>query len=164
MAYDDEYENDDEQESQGSRQLDPNIRRQLREAEKMRKEYAELQLRLAEREKQDLFAEAGLPRDDSTKYFRKGYDGELTVEAVQAEARKVGLLKAPSTAVEDESNADLLAAQRRVAGASIGSSGDVSDPAKEFLTAIDGAKTEAEAMAIVRGELGARVGVYSQRG
>lgn len=49
--------------------------------------------RLAALERAEAFRSAGVdPTSKMGSYFLKGYDGELTVEAIQAEAREAGLL------------------------------------------------------------------------
>ena len=52
------------------------------------------QAKLAELERKVMFSEAGI--DLSTKnaqYFTKGYEGEMTVDAIKAEAEEMGLFK-----------------------------------------------------------------------
>lgn len=53
---------------------------------------AEAQAALAQVERTNAFLEAGIdPKDPKAKYFVKGYDGDLTVEAIQAEAAQSGI-------------------------------------------------------------------------
>lgn len=76
---------------------------QLREAAERGKtataENAELKRKIA-------FMEAGIDTNDpKAKYFVKGYEGELTTEAIKAEAAEAGILgekPAPSTETETE--------------------------------------------------------------
>lgn len=63
---------------------------------------AEAEARAATLERQLLFADAGIPSEGAGKWFRKGYDGELTLEAVKAAADADGLFAAKAPAVEAE--------------------------------------------------------------
>jgi len=81
----DEY---DEQEQQGERT--PSEWAALRKEKKARRE-AEEQAQQASREL--AFMKAGIDMEDpKAAYFVKGYDGDLTAEAVKAEAVRVGFL------------------------------------------------------------------------
>lgn len=107
-------EYDDDVEAEDSNLLH-NLRKQLKEqsaaAESLAAENANLK-------RESAFRTAGIdPSDPKTRYFTKGYDGEITVEAIQAEALSVGIIEAvPSDIPESE-----VAAQNRaneiVAGA-----------------------------------------------
>ncbi len=60
---------------------------ELRKLRKAEKEREELKAQLAEFQRRETFARAGIPLDDpAAKYFIKGYDGELTPEAIKAAA------------------------------------------------------------------------------
>ncbi len=88
MPYEDD--DDDEQEPEGI-SLSRDDLRALREKARSADEAT---AKLAELERKVLFSEAGI--DLSTKsaqYFSKGYEGELTVEAIKAEAQEVGLFQ-----------------------------------------------------------------------
>lgn len=41
------------------------------------------------------FSEAGIPADGAAKWFRQGYDGELTAEAIKAAAEADGIITPP---------------------------------------------------------------------
>lgn len=93
----------------------------LREAAARAKEH-EQRAAAAEAEVQTLkrqlaFQEAGVPTEGAGKWFRQGYDGDLSVDAIKAAAIEDGIIDtaspAPST---DEVSADLAAADR-MAGA-----------------------------------------------
>ena len=93
---------------------------QLRKANNQIKTLTE-QLAAISRER--AFEKAGIdPADAKFTYFVKGYDGELTPEAVKAEAVKIGLLEAEvvSDPLTDPANAAALAAQQKIADASAG--------------------------------------------
>lgn len=87
---DESYEDDD---------AEPNhlrtLREKAKEADRLRKEMADLQSKLAHQERDAAFRAAGIdPTDSRQSYFVKGYDGEVTIEAIQAAARDAGFLAA----------------------------------------------------------------------
>jgi len=104
--FDDDYSEDDfmEQESNTSgnpvRQRMKQLEKELREANKRLAETAEASKKLA-------FMEAGVPLDSPmAKYFIKGYDGDLTPEAIKEAAMEAQLI-APvqETVAEDDKKA-----------------------------------------------------------
>ncbi len=153
MAYDDEFE---EQEQQ-TQPLDPNIRKQLREAEKARKELDALRLELETQKRETLLAKAGIPDSPLGNLFKDAYKGEADLEAIRQKAREYGILDAPRQ--EEPSNDLELEALRRAQGATIGSVGATPDPQQEYYAALAGASSVEEVMAIARGDVGRKVGV-----
>lgn len=153
MAYDDEFE---EQEQQ-AQPLDPNIRKQLREAEKARKELDALRLELETQKRETLLAKAGIPDSPLGNLFKDAYKGEADLEAIRQKAREYGILDAPRQ--EEPSNDLELEALRRAQGATIGSVGATPDPQQEYYAALAGASSVEEVMAIARGDVGRKVGV-----
>lgn len=93
------------------------LRRQVKNLEKKLAASAEAEQRAAAAEKRAAFAEAGIPTEGQAVYFRKGYDGEMTADAIKAAAIEAGFLQAPSAtnAAED--------AHDRVSDASAGAPG-----------------------------------------
>ena len=66
------------------------------------------------------FAKAGInPDDPRMKYFVKGYDGELTAEAVRQAAVEAGFIQSQTAQAAQQANA-ALGAESRVAQASAG--------------------------------------------
>jgi hypothetical protein len=153
MAYDDEF---DEQEQQ-AQPLDPNIRKQLREAEKARKELDALRSELETQKRETLLAKAGIPDSPLGNLFKDAYKGEADLEAIRQKAREYGILDAPRQ--EEPSNDLELEALRRAQGATIGSVGATPDPQQEYYAALAGASSVEEVMAIARGDVGRKVGV-----
>jgi hypothetical protein len=153
MAYDDEFE---EQEQQ-TQPLDPNIRKQLREAEKARKELDALRSELETQKRETLLAKAGIPDSPLGNLFKDAYKGEADLEAIRQKAREYGILDAPRQ--EEPSNDLELEALRRAQGATIGSVGATPDPQQEYYAALAGASSVEEVMAIARGDVGRKVGV-----
>lgn len=61
---------------------------------------------------------AGIPVDDpKLAYFVKGYDGELTADAIRAEAVAAGFMNAPAPTEAEQQIATTAAAAQRVAEA-----------------------------------------------
>ena len=159
MAEFEDYEDEIEVERQP---LDPNIRKQVREAEKARKELDGLKAELETQKREVQFSKAGIPDSGIGSLFRKAYDGETSQEAIRAAAEEYGILKSEST--EDTSSNAELDALRRTQGATVGNSGAMPDPQQMYLEALASASTPEEVMRIVEGDSGSKVGVYSSRG
>lgn len=105
-------------------------RAQIRQLEEKAKKATELEARLAEMERRAAFSEAlgAAATDPKVKYFIKGYDGELTPEAIRAEALEAGVL-APTQPQTTEPSKDNptpqeLAAHARMQAASEGAGGN----------------------------------------
>lgn len=124
-----------ETEEVSSTESKPNWRREL-EARAARAD--ELEAQIQQMQRKEVFRDAGLdPSNRMTEYFMKGYEGELTVEAIQAEAANTGLTNL--VAQTDTSNSEQQAqfaqqveAERRIAEAS-DDAGPVADPQFESL-------------------------------
>lgn len=80
-------------------QIHPAELRKLRkEAEKAR----ELEAKLAEAERRETFALAGIPLDDpAARYFVKAYDGEMTPEAIKAAAVQARVIQGTQASAEE---------------------------------------------------------------
>ena len=124
-----------ETEEVSSTESKPNWRREL---EAKAKRADELEAQVQQMQRKEVFRDAGLdPSNKMTEYFMKGYEGELNVEAIQAEAQSAGL----SNAVSQVNTADLeqqaqfieqVEAERRIAEAG-DDAGPVTDPQFESL-------------------------------
>ena len=69
---------------------------ELRKLRKEQQRREELERKVAELERRDIFARAGIPIDDpGARYFVKAYDGELTPEAIKAAAIEARILEVP---------------------------------------------------------------------
>jgi hypothetical protein len=89
------------------------LRRAANGKKQLEKELADLKRELA-------FAKAGLPMNDpKMSYFVKGYDGEMTANAIREAALEAGFL-ASQTQGEDPNVTAAAAAQQRVMSASSG--------------------------------------------
>ena len=124
-----------ETEEVSSTESKPNWRREL---EAKAKKADALEAEIQQMRRKDVFRDAGLdPSNRMTEYFMKGYEGELTVEAIQAEATSTGLTSLVSQ--EDTTNlgqqaqfAEQVEAERRIADARE-DAGPVADPQFESL-------------------------------
>ena len=93
-----------------------NLRRKLRGAD-------ELEAQVQQMQRKEVFRDAGLdPSNRMTEYFMKGYEGELTVDAIQAEANSAGLsnvvAQADTSLVDQQAQfAAQVEAERRIAEA-----------------------------------------------
>jgi hypothetical protein len=84
---------DDDGDGNGQQQSGP-PKNDLRELRKKAKERDELAAKVAQFERENAFRDAGInPSDPKTKYFIKGYDGELTADAIKAEATAAGFIQ-----------------------------------------------------------------------
>jgi len=96
----DDY-NDDQEPTEDSNIR--NLRQKAKEADGLRTEVEQMRAQLAQAERERAFFTAGIdPADPKAKYFVKGYDGEITAEAIKAEAAAAGILAPPSPAVPQE--------------------------------------------------------------
>lgn len=127
----DDFDDDEQDETEGqSQQLDPAIRKRLRELEKQAKTAAGLQTELDTLRAESAFSKAlggTYGTDPRLAYFRRGYQGDVTEEAIRAAAEEAGFLRSQS-----EANQQDLQAHERIARASAGgtpppSESDVAD-------------------------------------
>lgn len=105
-------------------------RSQIRQLEEKAKKATELEARLVEMERRAAFSEAlgTAATDPKVKYFIKGYDGELTAEAIRNEALEAGVLASPAQqATEQPDNQPTsaeMAAHARMQASAEGASGN----------------------------------------
>ncbi len=162
--FDDEFDDDGNDESPAPKPvLDKNIRAALKEAEKSKRELAELRAELAAEKRNAQFDKAGIPADGLGTMFRKGYEGEVSVEAIHKTAVEWGLIKT-NPDINDSSNDSELDALRRTQGATTGGDGNSPDAEQLYLAALSEAKTPEEIMSVVNGDAAKKLGVFSQRG
>jgi hypothetical protein len=134
----DDHEFEDEQPDQPK---DP-VRAHLRKLEAENKALRE-QAAAAELAKRELtFVKAGInPDDPRAKYFVKGYDGELSVEAIRSAAEEASLLT-PNRVNDSEKQAFNRIARTTAAG-------ETSEPVVDYAAKIKGARSQAEVMQIL---------------
>lgn len=89
------------------------LRKAANRAKQLERELNDLKRRLA-------FTEAGIPLNDpKMNYFVKGYEGEMSAEAIRQAALEAGFLQTQQP-VEDQQATVAAAAQQRVMAASAG--------------------------------------------
>lgn len=145
--------------------LDPNIRKQLREADKVRKELEAAKAQLEAERREIQFTKAGIPENGLGALFRKAYDGDATAESIRKAAEEYGILQAPVAQTTEAPTTDSeLEALRRTQGATIGTSGVGPDLGQEFLAQLSEASTPEEIMSIVsKPEYQASLGIWTSR-
>ena len=157
------YEDDYQQQP-----LDPNIREQLKRAEKDRRgaESARLEAQQAKREL--ALYKAGVPAEGPGELFHKAYDGPLDAEAIRAEAIRYGVLQVaepestpePQPAQDPEVETELKM-MREQQSAMAGQWGNQQpDPSQEFLAEIKGANSTEEVLEVIN-RLGGETGVQT---
>lgn len=106
----DEDEQDQEPEQERSGKEWAALRRAQKEAKKAQREAEEAKRAMA-------FLKAGIdPDSPKAKYFVKGYEGDIDVEAIKAEALAAGIIEAPDAQVD----LTPIDAQARIAEAAAG--------------------------------------------
>ncbi|MGA1753574.1 MAG: hypothetical protein ACO395_09515 [Pontimonas sp.] len=114
----------------------------------LEKEAAELKKQLAEAEavkREIAFIKAGVPMDNPVaKYFVKGYDGEVTPEAIRQAAEEANLIAKAADNAQAKSEAD---AWNRITKAQ--RAGETSEPMVDWNTKLNQARNEQEVMQIL---------------
>ena len=138
---DSNYEFEDEVEDQATRK-DP-VRARMRDLEQQVKAF-EAKAKEAEAAQRELaFVKAGVDPDSAAaKYFVKGYDGELTPEAIRAAAEEANLVSSEKKEVAVEQQA-----WNRVAQAS--RAGETSEPPVDYVQRFNNTKSADEVMALI---------------
>jgi ribosomal protein L12E/L44/L45/RPP1/RPP2 len=109
---DEDYDTDEVDESEAS-ESPRGLRRAANKGKKLESENQQLKRELA-------FFKAGIDTDDPRmKYFAKGYEGELTADAVRQAAMDAGFIQTQSAA-QNAQNQEIASAQQRVLTASAG--------------------------------------------
>ena len=132
---------DDETMDQGQDPVRAHMRKLEKELKAERAARAE-----AEAAKRELaFVKAGEPLDNPVaKYFIKGYDGEITPEAIRAAAEEANLVQpskqAEETKAEQEIWGRISKAQR---------AGEQSEPAEDWMTKINNTRNADEVMTLL---------------
>lgn len=132
-----DYSDDDQTESQSNpvRQRMKQLEKELREANKLIAASAEANKKLA-------FVEAGIPLNSPmAKYFIKGYDGDLTPEAIREAAMEAQLIT-PEPQINEDDRKAWRETNRIATGA------EVSPEPRGWADRIREAESESELMAI----------------
>jgi hypothetical protein len=136
IEYDD-FSDDDQTESQSNP-----VRQRMKQLEKENRETKKLLAELQNQAKELAFVKAGLDMNSPmAKYFVKGYDGELSPEAIREAAMEAQLITPTPAVNEDDRNA--WRETNRIASGS-----EVSPEPKGWAERINQAESEAELMSI----------------
>jgi hypothetical protein len=109
---DDDFDSEENESPSGDGDI-KSLRRAASGKKKLEQELNDLRRELA-------FAKAGLPMNDpKMNYFVKGYEGEMSADAIRQAALEAGFLASQETS-EDSSVSAAAAAQQRVMSASSG--------------------------------------------
>jgi hypothetical protein len=136
IEYDD-FSDDDQMESQSNP-----VRQRMKQLEKENRETKKLLAELQNQAKELAFVKAGLDMNSPmAKYFVKGYDGELSPEAIREAAMEAQLITPTPAVNEDDRNA--WRETNRIASGS-----EVSPEPKGWAERINQAESEAELMSI----------------
>jgi hypothetical protein len=139
----DDFIDDDEQNDDESGDQDESAN--LRQLRKAAREGKAAQKRAEELERELAFTKAGIPESTIAGYFRKGYEGDLTADAVKAAAIEAGLIEKPADDGSSES-ADERDAHEKMRDA-LGGGDEVNPPG--YLDELEAAKTPEEALAVM---------------
>lgn len=136
--YEDEFDDQPEQ-PQTKNPLRARMKELERETAELRKQAAEA----AEAKRKLAFMEAGIDMSAPVaKYFVKGYDGEITPEAIRHAALEAQLIAAPNETFNDEASA-----WERTSRIAAGS--QTAQPPVDWARRLSDASSEAEVMAIL---------------
>lgn len=136
IEYDD-FSDDDQTESQSNP-----VRQRMKQLEKENRETKKLLAELQNQAKELAFVKAGLDMNSPmAKYFVKGYDGDLTPEAIREAAMEAQLITPTPAVNEDDRNA--WRETNRIASGS-----EVSPEPKGWAERINQAESESELMSI----------------
>lgn len=152
---DHEDENDDGDDQQQSQSR--SSQNDLRNLRKKAKDYDELAAKVALYERNETFRAAGIdPNDPKAKYFVKGYDGELSAEAIKAEAEAAGLLQTKEAQEQQQQVSAEEALRRkqqelshsRMDGAGAGAAPQTPDAQADLIAKMESAKSMEELLQI----------------
>lgn len=141
MSNFDDYSEEDFTEQESNTGGNP-VRARMKQLEKDLREAKQQLAQSAETTKKLAFVEAGIPLDSPmSKYFIKGYDGELTPEAIREAAQEAQLI-APIQQVADTDKQAWRETNKIAAGS------EVSPAPPGWIQRIEAANSEAEMMSI----------------
>ena len=132
---------DDETMDQGQDPVRAHMRKLEKELKAERAARAE-----AEAAKRELaFVKAGVPLDNPVaKYFIKGYDGEITPEAIRAAAEEANLVQPSKQAEENKAEQEIWGRISKAQRA-----GEQSEPAEDWMTKINNTRNADEVMTLL---------------
>jgi hypothetical protein len=143
---------------------DENIRKQMKALKAQAERAAELEAKLAERDREVAFAKAGVPETGLGALLRDAYKGDPNPEAIKAAATEYGIPGfAPAPAPEPDTSEAELDALRRAAGVTASGGESIVDPQEAFAAALAAATTASEAEKVIE-QFSSVTGLYLDRG
>lgn len=148
--FESDYDGDDDGGNDPNGQQSNASQNDLRELRKKAKQADDLLKKVAQFERENAFRDAGInPSDAKAKYFVKAYDGELTSDAIKAEATAAGILQTEEQQQEantqqqaaEQQRAGQEAAHGRMDGASQGAGSQTPDAQAELIAKMQAAKS-----------------------
>lgn len=131
-------------------------REHIRDLEEKAGRVGELEAQLAEVKRQAAFTEAGITSaNPAYKYFTKAYDGELTPDAIRAEATAAGFLQTHDAPTSPQQDSPMLSHYGRIVEASEGAA---PAPTTDLVEGINQAQTVEEVMALMSNHVDPRTG------
>ena len=141
--------------------LDPNVREALKRSAATRHERDEAITRAAAAERKLAFLEAGIPPNKLGELFMKGYDGEVTPDAIRTSAAEYGIMGGQQTGQGGQSgpSADDMERMRQIAAAG-GAPPPAPNAQRDFMAALGQVPTGTpkKVMAVID-QFGGAVGV-----
>lgn len=133
--YDDDLDPDDDNDGDADTAAPVRESRDIKQLRQKARKFDQAEARAVAAEKKLAFAEAGLDlKDPKLGYFIKGYEGDLTAEAIKAEAVAAGFLAPDAAAAEAQTaQAAALAGAEKVAQAAAGAAGGEGQDFKQKL-------------------------------
>ena len=121
------------------------VRARMKQLEKELNESKQALAEAATLKREVAFIKAGIPMDNPmAKYFVKGYDGEISSEAIRQAAEEANLIQKAVENAQAKSEAD---AWNRITKAQ--RAGETSEPLTDWNTKLNQAKNEQEVMQIL---------------
>lgn len=138
-----DYDDNDDNDTTDDTPTVTALRRQITKLEKRVKDYGDAEAKIAAAERRAAFAEAGIPSGGLADYFRKGYEGEMTADAIRKAAADAGLTGTAAAADDPD-----RAAHEQIADASAGANERTSSD--DYASELANARTQEEAYAVMR--------------
>lgn len=107
MSDDFDYD-EDENTTDGQPQQEPRENHNLKQLRKKAGEYDTVASERDQYKRELEFFKAGIPDTPATRYFRKGYDGDLDVAAIRAAAAEAGFIEVEDEPGEQDEEFDAL--------------------------------------------------------
>jgi len=142
---------------------DENIRKQMKALRAQAERAAELEAKLADRDREVAFAKAGIPETGLGALLRDSYKGDPNPEAIRAKAAEYGLPGFAEPTSAPNTTDDELSELRRAQGVTASGGESITDPDQAFRTALASANSPEEVADVIE-RFSAQTGLYVDRG